>query len=93
MPRSILALAIAYYESASFKGLKPNTQGVYRNIIDRFAARPTARAAVGDKSAVTLKVNHVEKQMEFATRQPDSANGLRKVLRADDAGSDQTGMA
>ena len=36
VPRSIRALAIAYYDSASFKALKPITQGVYRNIIDRF---------------------------------------------------------
>ena len=35
-PRSIHALAIAYYDSAAFRALKPITQGVYRNIIERF---------------------------------------------------------
>ena len=37
VPRSIRALAIAYYDSAAFKALDADsTQGVYRNIIDRF---------------------------------------------------------
>lgn len=83
VPRSIRALAIAYYDSAAFKALKPITQGVYRNIIDRFC-RETDHAGqpCGDKSAVTLKANHVEKLMEVRSDRPDSANGLRKVLRA-----------
>ena len=46
VPRSIRALAIAYYDSASFKALKPITQGVYRNIIDRFC-RETDHARAG----------------------------------------------
>ncbi|WP_198164049.1 tyrosine-type recombinase/integrase [Bradyrhizobium jicamae] len=83
VPRSIRALAIAYYDSASFKALKPITQGVYRNIIDRFCREiDHAGRACGDKSAVTLKPNHVEKLMEARAAKPDSANGLRKVLRA-----------
>jgi integrase len=82
VPRSIRALAIAYYDSTSFKALKPITQGVYRNIIDRFCREidPTGQA-YGDKSAVTLKSRHVEKLMEARAAKPDSANGLRKVLR------------
>ena len=81
-PRSIRALAIAYYDSAAFKALKPITQGVYRNIIERFC-RETDRDGepYGDKSAVTIKANHVEKLMEVRADKPDSANGLRKVLR------------
>jgi integrase len=56
---------------------------VYRNIIDRFC-RETDQVgqAFGDKSAVTLKAHHVEKLMEARSDRPDSANGLRKVLRA-----------
>ncbi len=82
MPRSIRALAIAYYDSAAFKALKPITQGVYRNIIDRFC-RETDKdgQTYGDKSAVTMKAKHVEKLMEARADKPDSANGLRKVLR------------
>ena len=45
-PRSIRALAIAYYDSAAFKALKPITQGVYRNIIERSVARLTETACL-----------------------------------------------
>jgi hypothetical protein len=81
-PRSIRALAIAYYDSAAFKGLKPITQGVYRNIIDRFC-RETDKDGqpYGDKSAVAVKGHHIEKMMDVRADKPDSANGLRKVLR------------
>jgi hypothetical protein len=79
IPRSIRALAVAYYDSAPFKALKPITQGVYRNIIDRFC-RETDKDGqpYGDKSAVTIKAHHVEKLMEARADKPDSANGLRK---------------
>ena len=82
VPRSIRALAIAYYDSASFKALNPITQGVYRNIIDRFC-RETDKDGqpYGDKSAVTMKSHHIEKLMAARAGKPDSANGLRKVLR------------
>jgi hypothetical protein len=65
VPRSLRALAIAYYDSAAFKALKPITQGVYRNIIDRFCRETDNDGQpYGDKSAVTVKAKHVEKQME-----------------------------
>jgi hypothetical protein len=78
VPRSIHALAIAYYDSAAFKALKPITQGVYRNIIDRFC-RETDKDGqpYGDKSAITIRPHHVEKLMEARADKPDSANGLR----------------
>ena len=82
IPRSIRALAIAYYDSAAFKALKPITQGVYRNIIDRFCretdkdGQPYRR-----QERRTMKARHVEKLMEDRADKPDSANGLRKVLR------------
>lgn len=81
-PRSIRALAIAYYDSAAFKALKPNTKGVYRNIIERFCREVDREGQpYGDKSAVSLKTKNVEKLMEARAERPDSANGLRKVLR------------
>jgi integrase len=83
VPRSIRALSIAYYDSAAFKALNPDsTQSVYRNIIDRFC-RETDREGqpYGDKSAIKIKSNHIEKIMEARGAKPDSANGLRKVLR------------
>ena len=82
VPRSIRALAIAYYESATFKALKPITQDVYRNIIDRFCRELGKDGQpYGDGSAVTIKSHHIEKLMEVRAAKPDSANGLRKVLR------------
>jgi hypothetical protein len=82
IPRSIRALAIACYDSAAFKGLKPITQSVYRNIIDRFC-RETDKDGqpYAYKSAVTIKAHHVEKLMEARADKPDSANGLREVVR------------
>jgi integrase len=63
--------------------MKPITQGVYRNLIDRFCREVDKQGqAYGDKSAVTLRAEHVEKMMEARADRPDSANGLRKVLRA-----------
>lgn len=82
IPRSIRALTIAYYDGAAFKALKPITQGVYRNIIERFCHETDKDGQpYGDKSAVTLRGHDVEKLMEVRADKPDSANGLRKVLR------------
>jgi integrase len=55
---------------------------VYRNIIERFC-RETDREGqtYGDKNAATIKSIHIEKIMEARSAKPDSANGLRKVLR------------
>jgi integrase len=82
-PMSIRALAIAYYASASYAALDPDsTQVVYRNIIDRFCRElDPAGQPYGDKSAVTMTSLAVEKLMEKRADKPDSANGLRKVLR------------
>jgi len=81
-PRSIHALAIAYYDSAAFKALKPITQGVYRNIIERFCRETDGDGSPnGDKSVVTMMSRNVEELMEARKAKPDSANGLRKVLR------------
>jgi integrase len=80
--RSIKALAIEYYDSAAFKGLKPVTQGVYRNIIERFCYQTDKDGEpYGDKSAVTINTAAIEKLMELRADKPDSANGLRKCLR------------
>src|SRR6266478_8979301 len=66
VPRSIHALAIAYYDSAAFKALNPDsTQRVYRNIIERFCREIDKEGkAHGDKSAVAMKANHVERLLE-----------------------------
>jgi hypothetical protein len=81
-PRSIHALAIAYYDSRAFNDLKPNAQGVYRPIIERFCRETDgAGQRYGDKSAVAIMSRHIEQLMKERAAKPDSANGLRKVLR------------
>jgi integrase len=70
------ALAVSYFNSVGFRSLKPITQSTYRNIINRLCAEH------GDKSAATLQRVHVVKLMAARAERPDSANGLRKVLRA-----------
>lgn len=91
-PGTMRALAISYYNSAGqiqnsecigFKSMKPSTQGVYRNIIDRFC-RETDKDGKphGDKRVAKLEREHVIKLMALRADKPDSANGLRKALRA-----------
>jgi integrase len=82
VPRSIRALAVQYYDSAAFKALKPITQGVYRNIIEKLCRETDMDGKpLGDKSSVMLRSSDVEKLMEMRADKPDSANGLRRVLR------------
>jgi integrase len=79
--RSLHALAIAYYDSATFGALQPTTQDRYRYIIDRFCRETYDGQPFGDKSAVTLKAKGIETIMAMRAVKPDSANGLRKALR------------
>jgi integrase len=82
-PGTIRALAVSYYNSIAFRSMKPSTQSVYRNIIDRFC-RETDKDGHGhgDKSAAGLQREHVVKLMAARADKPDSANGLRKAIRA-----------
>jgi len=86
------ALAVSYFNSAGriqnsecvgFKSLKGNTQSVYRNIIERFCDE-TGKTGVkyGDLPAAGLQREHIVKFMAARSDRPDSANGLRRVLRA-----------
>ena len=82
LPRSLRALAIAYYQSAAFKALKPITQGVYRNIIDAFCKTEDKLGRLyADKPAGTIGTPQIEELMQRRADKPDSANGLRKALR------------
>jgi integrase len=80
---TIRALAVSYYGSIAFRLMKLTTQSVYRNIIEKFC-RETGKDGRqnGDKSAATLQREHIVKLMASRAEQPDSANGLRKILRA-----------
>jgi integrase len=80
---TIRALAISYYNSLAFRSMGPSTQSVYRNIIDRFCREKDKEGHEhGDKRAATLKREHIIKLIAARAAKPDSANGLRKVLRA-----------
>jgi integrase len=82
-PGTMRALAVSYYGSIDFRSMKESTQSVYRNIIDKFC-RETDKDGNphGDKNAATIKREHIVKLMVGRAEQPESANGLRKVLRA-----------
>jgi hypothetical protein len=70
------ALAVSYFQSASFADLQPSTQSVYRNVAEAFCRQH------GDKRAALLRREHIERLMGSRSDRPDGANGLLKVLRA-----------
>src|ERR1700716_4187956 len=59
-PGTIRGLAVSYFNSLEFRSMKPSSQAVRRNIIERFC-RETDRTGVahGDKSAATLRRDHI----------------------------------
>jgi len=75
-PGSIHALGVAYYASADFLGLKPNTQKTYKGIFDRY------RDKYGDNPVILLEARHIRGQMDKMASTPAAANNLLKVLRA-----------
>jgi integrase len=75
-PGTVRALAVSYFNSLSFRFLRPSSQAIYRRIIDRFCREH------GDKRAATLQREHIVKLMAARAEKPGSANGLHKVLRA-----------
>jgi integrase len=75
-PGSVRALSVSYYSSIAFASLSPRSQYVRRGFLDRFCQDH------GDKSAATLKREHVVKLMAAKAAKPESANALRKALRA-----------
>jgi hypothetical protein len=83
LPGTIRALAVSYYNSLAFRSMKANTQSVYRNIIERFCReRDKEGQEYGNKIAAQMRRDRVIKLMAARAEKPDSANGLRKVMRA-----------
>jgi len=74
-PGSLNALCVSYYRSPEFRGLKPSTQAVRRNIIEKF------RLVHGDKPVRELKRVHVKEIIGAKVDTPEAANNLLKVLR------------
>jgi integrase len=82
-PGTLRALAIGYFGSISFLSLNPRTRRVYRNRIEQLCKQKDANGnAYGNKSATTLQREHIVKMMAALHDKPESANLLRKVLRA-----------
>jgi integrase len=74
-PGSFNALCVSYYRSPEFRGLKPSTQAVRRNIIERF------RNEHGDKPVARLGRAHMKEIIGAKAGTPEAANNLLKVLR------------
>ena len=70
-------------EMIDFRSMKTTTQTVYRNIVKKLC-RETDKTGqpYSDKTVVTLRREHIVKLMTARTERPDSANRLRKALRA-----------
>jgi integrase len=83
LPGSIHALAISYYNSLEYLALKASSQRVRRNIIEKFCRETDAKGQRnGDKRAALLQREHIIRFMATRAGKPESANGLRKALRA-----------
>lgn len=82
-PGTFRAVAVSYFNSVGFRSMKPSTQSVYRNAVERLC-KETDRSGhpIGDKSAAKLQREHIIKLMAAKAEKPESANLLRKVLRA-----------
>lgn len=76
VPGSIHALGVAYYASADFNGLRPNTQRTYKGIFDRY------RDKYGANPVALLEPRHIRAQMDAMAATPAAANNMLKVLRA-----------
>jgi integrase len=82
LPNSIRFLSITYYQSAGFLALESSSQQVRRLIIDRFCREATDGKSNGDRSAAGLQRAHIQRIIDTRASRPESANGLRKALRA-----------
>ncbi len=82
-PGTVRALALSYFNSGDFRSLASSTKSTYRNIIERFCNQTDKQGSeYGDKGAATLRREHIVKLMASRADKPESANGLRKALRA-----------
>jgi integrase len=81
-PGSFRALGVSYFNSLGYRSLKASTQSIYRNAIERLCETLDKDGLkLGDKSAATLRRDHVVRLMAAKADKPEAANLLRKVLR------------
>jgi hypothetical protein len=73
-PGTINAVVVAYYKSASWNNLAPDTRKSRRRFIERF------RVQHGDKRVALLRRDHIE-QMLAAIEKPTAKRGWLKAIR------------
>jgi integrase len=73
-PGTINALIVSYYKLV-FPLLKPSTQAMRRNILER------CRREHGDKPVGRLEHEHIASIIAAKAKTPEAANNLRKVVR------------
>lgn len=74
-PGSLAALALSYYQSPEFIGLRDSTKAVRRGIIDRFVKH------AGQDPVRLLERKHVKAIVGGMAATPHAANNLLKALR------------
>lgn len=74
-PRSLDALAVAYYQSSAFKQLRASTQSVRRNALERL------RKEYGDAPIALLTAQNVRGMLDDRVTTPSAGNNLLKLLR------------
>lgn len=75
-PGSVSALCVAYYQSADYKALAPQTRYTYRQLLDKF------RETYGTGSAGKLTAPQISAILDKAAHTPAQAKNLLKTLRA-----------
>jgi integrase len=75
LPGSVNALIVSWYRT-DFGRLKPSTQRLWRNIIER-----EIRSKHGDKPVARLTREHIKSIIGTKSDTPQAANNLLKVLR------------
>lgn len=73
---SMAALVVAYYHSAEFKVLQPQTQRTTRLILDSF------RSKFGELPANRLETKHLRRILDEMSAKPSAAKNLLKRLRS-----------
>ena len=76
IPGSLDALAMSYYDSPAFNGLRESTQAAYRRIVEEL------RAGHGSRPVHRLEPRHVEMLMAQKAEHPTAANHRLRLLRA-----------
>jgi site-specific recombinase XerD len=75
-PGTIAEAIVAFYQSATFKGLKANTQGYYRGDLEPL------RVSHGDKQVATLSSATLQQALDDRANHPDAAKQWLVHVRA-----------